>query len=344
MNILIEGPDATGKSTLAAYIAQHTGMSILESEGPPRHRGDITERIERRLAMDNTIFVRHPVVSHPIYDAARSNSNMPSTEIVLPTQRKRFYNSAVLIIYCRPLPHSPHAHLVKPHDSAEHLRIIQHNRDLIDALYRTWAVKHANLIHHIGDDSDRVLGYIIGARETPIEPARTLSKPHVVQPFDPVTDVYAFHVKNNIHYAGKPRALDFELLQFRLKFMREELGEFEAHGDQAWNELDKLTRSPEYAVGDFAFDNANFVHELAAMADALADLVYVALGTAHLMGLPFRTVWERVHAANMLKQSKSTAHTAEERIKLKMIKPPGWEPPRHEDLVEDHAHNKEHKP
>lgn len=152
-------------------------------------------------------------------------------------------------------------------------------------------------------------------------------------------DVQQFHEKFGIDYKGKPRALDFELLQFRLKFLREEMTEFEAHGDQALFELDKRTRDPKYQVGDFAFDPVALRHHLAGMLDALMDLTYVALGTAHLQGFDADEAWRRVHRANMSKERPDgDATSAEGRIKLKMVKPEGWQAPDHIDLVDDHAH------
>ena len=65
------------------------------------------------------------------------------------------------------------------------------------------------------------------------------------------------------------------LIKFRIHFMAEELHEFSV----ASAELD---------------------HEK--MFDALLDLVYVAMGTAHLMGYPWQFGWDEVQAANMTKE------------------------------------------
>lgn len=42
-------------------------------------------------------------------------------------------------------------------------------------------------------------------------------------------------------------------------------------------------------------------NDLVGVADALADLIYFALGTAYKMGLPFNEIWAAVHKANMSK-------------------------------------------
>ena len=67
-------------------------------------------------------------------------------------------------------------------------------------------------------------------------------------------------------------------------------------------------------------------HDLVKVADALADLVYVALGTAHMMGIPFDEVFRVVHAANMQKQRGMTKRG----MAYDAIKPAGWVGPEAE--------------
>jgi predicted HAD superfamily Cof-like phosphohydrolase len=60
--------------------------------------------------------------------------------------------------------------------------------------------------------------------------------------------------------------------------------------------------------------------DLAAQADALVDIVYVAVGTARMQGIPFDKVWRAVHQANMAKAvSASDAKH--------VVKPEGWQDP-----------------
>jgi predicted HAD superfamily Cof-like phosphohydrolase len=60
--------------------------------------------------------------------------------------------------------------------------------------------------------------------------------------------------------------------------------------------------------------------DLVGVADALADLVYVALGTAHMMGIPFDKVFKVVHAANMQKVRGMTKRS----MIYDAVKPEGW--------------------
>lgn len=98
-----------------------------------------------------------------------------------------------------------------------------------------------------------------------------------------------------------PQPWDDELLAFRSKFLREELDEFD--------------------TGVTGVDHAQ-------MADALVDLVYVAMGTAHLLGYPWQLIWDRVQAANM-KKVRAAADGSDSRrgSPFDVMKPPGWEPP-----------------
>ncbi|MFA5377442.1 MAG: nucleoside triphosphate pyrophosphohydrolase family protein [Dehalococcoidia bacterium] len=61
--------------------------------------------------------------------------------------------------------------------------------------------------------------------------------------------------------------------------------------------------------------------------DALVDLVYVALGTAHLCGFPFMKVWDAVHAANMKKIRATRACDSKRGSTFDVVKPKGWKKP-----------------
>jgi predicted HAD superfamily Cof-like phosphohydrolase len=64
-------------------------------------------------------------------------------------------------------------------------------------------------------------------------------------------------------------------------------------------------------------------NDLAGQADALVDLVYVAKGTALMLGLPWEELWTVVQRANMAK----TRGTTKRGVKADCAKPPGWAPP-----------------
>jgi len=67
--------------------------------------------------------------------------------------------------------------------------------------------------------------------------------------------------------------------------------------------------------------------DVSEMLDALVDLVYVALGTAHYMGAPFDKAWAEVQRANMAKVRVENDLNKPYRRPGAVVKPPGWEPP-----------------
>ena len=71
------------------------------------------------------------------------------------------------------------------------------------------------------------------------------------------------------------------------------------------------------------------VKKLAALADGVADLVYVLLGTASSYGIDMQDVWNEVQATNMHKTSGPVANNG------KRLKPEGWAPPNIEGIIRE---------
>jgi len=74
------------------------------------------------------------------------------------------------------------------------------------------------------------------------------------------------------------------------------------------------------------FDRAKNAYDTVGMADALADIIYVALGTAHIMDLPFEDIWAAVQKANMAKVRGTTKRGNA----IDAAKPEGWVAPEAE--------------
>lgn len=131
---------------------------------------------------------------------------------------------------------------------------------------------------------------------------------------DMARDVVAFHRKFGIEYGGKPRLLPDPILQARVLRTREEIDEWvSAHGED----------------------------DLPGSLDAIVDLIYFALGNAHLQGFTpemFYEAWSRVHRANMAKERASESnpgkHGSHENF-CDIVKPPGWQAPDHSDIIEE---------
>jgi predicted HAD superfamily Cof-like phosphohydrolase len=98
-----------------------------------------------------------------------------------------------------------------------------------------------------------------------------------------------------------PRFLTQPELEHRLAFIREELAEYE---------------------------EAHAAKDLAACLDALVDLAYVVLGSAHYHHFPFDPAWSLVHAANLTKIPGPS-----QRFGRDALKPPDFRPPDHLPLL-----------
>lgn len=107
-----------------------------------------------------------------------------------------------------------------------------------------------------------------------------------------------------------PHLLPDDLYAFRYGFLAEELQEFK---------------------------DAHLAGDLAGAFDALLDLVYVALGTAHLMELPWQEGWDAVQDANMAKERATSAEQSTRLSAFDVIKPPGWTPPDIEGILGKYA-------
>lgn len=105
----------------------------------------------------------------------------------------------------------------------------------------------------------------------------------------------------------------------------------------AWDHVGKqamMHLGEELSEIEQAFDEG----DVAGIADGLVDIVYVAIGMAHRLGLPFEDVWDEVHRANMAKFPDGQVFKNENG---KITKPPGWKPPDIEGVLRRHDSNKE---
>lgn len=82
------------------------------------------------------------------------------------------------------------------------------------------------------------------------------------------------------------------------------------------------------------FSNANNAGDLVEIADALADIIYIALGTAIAYGIDLRPVFAEVHASNMRKVPYDCVlagmlEAQGKKIPMgKILKPTGWVGPQ----------------
>lgn len=157
MNIVLEGPDGGGKSTLAKFLSQALHRPIQASEGPPKFPGEINQRIERYLNYKDVIFDRHPVISQTVYTSIRAShkdNELPDAVLV-----HEFYTKPNVFIYCRST-HLPIDHDVKEHDTPEHLMQVQEHYTRLVDMYDSWALQNAHVIYTRGGPYWPIVHYV----------------------------------------------------------------------------------------------------------------------------------------------------------------------------------------
>lgn len=136
--IIIEGSDASGKSTLVHKIAQEIeGLNILSSEGPPEDRASALQSWHSRFTQHQgtkTILDRAAPISERIYGPILRGVNLfrevwPISDLVA---------NSVPIIYCRPPSYvllDPRMHVARAVENPEHIKQVGINQAEIMAAY-----------------------------------------------------------------------------------------------------------------------------------------------------------------------------------------------------------------
>lgn len=129
-----------------------------------------------------------------------------------------------------------------------------------------------------------------------------LDEPFYRSPVSNFKDVRSFYRKFKLPVPANPVLPDLDTAEFRIGRLCEELQEF--------------TEAVE-------------ANDLAGCADALVDLVYIAMGTAVSMGLPWEEIWAEVHRANMMKVRATHPEDSRLGSDQDVVKPEGWREPNH---------------
>jgi predicted HAD superfamily Cof-like phosphohydrolase len=75
-------------------------------------------------------------------------------------------------------------------------------------------------------------------------------------------------------------------------------------------------------------------NDLVEVADALADIIYIACGTALSYGIPLDAVFKEVHRSNMAKLVDGKVLRRDDG---KVLKPAGWSPPDIASIINGHT-------
>jgi len=106
----------------------------------------------------------------------------------------------------------------------------------------------------------------------------------------------------------------------------QKVGEYPQFPDEGDRLLRKRLLAEEYEE----YMNAEFDNDLVEIADALADLIYIACGTAVSYGIPLDKVFAEVHRSNMAKLVDGKPIYREDG---KVLKPEGWTAPDVEGVL-----------
>lgn len=122
-------------------------------------------------------------------------------------------------------------------------------------------------------------------------------------------DVKAFHRKFDIEHGDGHKRED--LAEMRVVHLKEEC-------DELCGALDAvLQKHPDERQP----------RDYAEVLDGVCDLVWVALGTADVLGLPFEQAWKAVYRANMSKMKAKSADDSARGFSCDIVKPPNFQPP-----------------
>ena len=117
-------------------------------------------------------------------------------------------------------------------------------------------------------------------------------------------DVKDFHEKMGLPISREPTLLDPNVMYGRVEMMLEEIGEMM----KAFRTRGSCAKS----------------HATAEVADAIIDLIYFALGTAVMMGIPWDVCWRYVQEANMSKEPVLDEADSKRHNVLDVKKPDGF--------------------
>jgi len=115
-------------------------------------------------------------------------------------------------------------------------------------------------------------------------------------------DVLDFHTKFKCIVGDKPQFSDEKTMKLRLALINEEIDELtEAYKDK----------------------------DLSSFIDAIADSIYVLLGTAISVGVDLKPIWDEVQKTNMAKVPGNSRKDG------KVLKPENWTPPDIDTLLKE---------
>jgi sigma54-dependent transcription regulator len=143
MAIVLEGPDNSGKSTLAQRLYDATGWPIIHAGGPPKTADEVRERLikdfslmQQKVIMDRS-FILSDMIYAPILRGSASFDPRPHIRMV---QQLDLHCRDFCLVFCdapdNTLFDYTH-HIVKPHETEMHVAKMKKNAKQLADSYRT---------------------------------------------------------------------------------------------------------------------------------------------------------------------------------------------------------------
>jgi predicted HAD superfamily Cof-like phosphohydrolase len=290
--IIIEGCDFAGKSTLINKLSKDLSLLAIKAIRP-RTMDDVDNWLDKvtYLTADEPIICdRTPLISEPIYgDIIRGNPVIDAF-----SAERDLSMLYPIVVFCNP----PWDH-VKTCDN-EQMSGVHENLMALHGRYQ----EHVHALSTMCVIDMIEYDFTKDSYENLLTELNNKIIHHSEKEDIEFTQIDQFHRHFEVWpETGMPNILTPEVMEFRERFLKEEVQEF----------ID-------------AYD----AKDLVTMFDSLIDLVYVAKGSAYLMGITstqWRLGFERVHNANMQKIRAQSAADSKRGTQLDVIKPPHWVAP-----------------
>lgn len=284
--IIVEGPDFSGKSTLIHQLANELNLYVIRNR-KPRTIQDVMSGIAMAQMHPQTLCDRSALISEPIYGTI-----IRDNPVITERQAQALLGSLgpFIIVYCDP----------------GKSQVMKCNNDQMEGVKENLERIYDEYAAFMGRVDAPVVVYDFLNPLSYRSLIRVLKDlPSVLPVKSPMPDfesysVEMFHKKFGVPMPDTPQLLTPDVLEFRLKFLQEELDEFK---------VDHV--------------NGNLVKAF----DALLDLDYVLKGTALMMGISpkqWSQGFDAVQKANMTKMRAPSAEHSKRKSSLDVIKPPGW--------------------
>lgn len=123
--IILEGPDLGGKTTISKFVTNITGIKIHHTGGPPKDLEDFLKKFDD--IPENCVFDRYPMISDFIYSKLPGRPVFVTMEMMI----EKLKEVNPIILFCRPTDNHLYSALdylkVKPHKGPEHVENVRAN-------------------------------------------------------------------------------------------------------------------------------------------------------------------------------------------------------------------------